>query len=68
METVTSLSIAQDGRVADCRTVRMSQSPELGMEAISPCEIERPGGQPYFESSGEAVPRRARMRTAIFFK
>lgn len=71
LETVTSLSIARDGRIGDCRTVRMIQSPELGtagMDGMAPCDLEQPGGAPYFQPSTDAAPRRARMRTAIFVK
>lgn len=68
VETVTSLSVAQDGRITDCRLLRNVQPATLGMDAAEPCEMEEPEGGPYFLASTEAAPRRARMRMAIFIK
>jgi TonB family protein len=68
LETITSLSIAPDGRIGDCRTVRMTQSPQFSMDGLEPCDLEEPGGAPYFVPSTDAAARRARMRTAVFIK
>jgi TonB family protein len=68
LEAITSLSIAPDGRIGDCRTVRMTRSPALALDDFVPCDLEGPERDPYFEPSTEVAARRVRMRTAIFFK
>ncbi len=68
LETVTSLSVAQDGQISDCRVLRNTQPGVAGLDMGDPCALAQPGGGPYFLASSEAAPRRARMRTAVFMK
>ncbi len=67
-ETVVSLSVAPDGRVADCRVIRDSRPAEFGTDLRGLCDFEQPDGGPYFLPSADPAPRRARMRTAIYVK
>lgn len=67
-EAITSLSVAQSGRIADCRPVRQVQPLTLGMDGLGDCDLEDSDEAPYFEASTEPLPRRARMRSAIFVR
>jgi TonB family protein len=67
-EAITSLSVAQNGRIADCRPIRQTELLPLEMEGLGDCDLEDSDESPYFEASAEPVPRRARMRAAIYIR
>ncbi|HTU12542.1 MAG TPA: energy transducer TonB [Allosphingosinicella sp.] len=67
-EAITSLSIAQSGRIADCRPIRRVQPLTLGMDGLGDCDLMDSDEAPHFEAAADPLPRRARMRTAIFIR
>jgi TonB family protein len=67
IETVASLSIAQDGRLADCRTIRRVVPDRFSaIRGVDQCALESSRDEPLFEASTDATPRRARLRTVYF--
>jgi TonB family protein len=69
METVASLSVAQDGQIIDCRPVRLEVQPGVGLTGTpNLCRFRELDGRPFFQPSPVAEPRRARIRMALFYR